>query len=81
MKNNMKMKSKGMSGKGWHGESIRHSQAAKGIKSSYKPNRFKGAGEYPDKIEVMINSHNRRMNRIGSGMSKWSANTGKRMIR
>ena len=74
MKNNMK--TKGLSGKGWHGESMRHSQAAKG-----RLKRFKGAGEYPDKIEVMINSHNRRMNRIGSGMSKWSANTGKRMIR
>ena len=33
MKNNMKMKSSGLSGSGWHNESMRHSLAAKGIKS------------------------------------------------
>ena len=31
------MKAKGMNNKGWHGESMRHSQAAKGIKSGRKP--------------------------------------------
>ena len=36
MKNNMKMKSKGLSGSGWHGESMRHSQAAKGISTGRK---------------------------------------------